>query len=403
MTVTAARPTVRLLAGAAPDLATHRRTNGALPWQGGTGRLIPLVEAAGLTGRGGAGFPTWRKLAAIPAGTRPVVIANGAEGEPASAKDRTLLAHAVHLVLDGLQLAAEAVGADHAYAYVPSRSAGQVRHALAQRRAARWDRVTTEVVEAPDHFVAGEESAVVSSVEGRPALPRDTPVRVAEKGVAGRPTLVQNVETLAHLAQLARYGAGWFRALGTPEEPGTFLATVSGAAARPGVYEVPYGIPLRDLLALAGGTTGPLRAVLVGGYHGTWLPAGVLEAAELSRTGLDPLGASPGAGVVFALPVSACGLVESARIVNYLAGQSAGQCGPCRYGLPALARTLHGIARGEPDPGAQRLTELVERRGACQHPDGTARLVRSTLTTFADEVCHHRAGRCTATDPGGPR
>jgi NADH:ubiquinone oxidoreductase subunit F (NADH-binding) len=391
----------RLLRAAAPDLASHARDNGPLPWQGAARRVIPLARESGLTGRGGAGFPTWRKLAAVAAGRRPVVIANGAEGEPASAKDRMLLRHAVHLVLDGLQLAAEAVGADEAYVYAPAGApADSVRRALSGRAAAGWDRVAAAVVEAPDRFVAGEESAVVSRVDGRAALPRDTPRLVVEHGLRGRPTLVQNVETLAHLALLVRHGASWFRSLGTADEPGTFLVTVSGAVTAPGVYEVPYGVPMRDLLALAGGTVPGLRAVLVGGYHGAWVPPYLIGEIELSRAALKPLDASPGAGVVVALPMSACGLVASARIVAYLAGQSAGQCGPCMRGLPWLAETLRRLARGERSPElaeqAERAARLVDGRGACRHPDGTARLARSSLRTFADEVALHLAGRCSA-------
>ncbi len=372
-----------------------------MPWQGGRGRVISLVADSGLTGRGGAGFPTWRKLAAVAAGTRTVVIANGAEGEPASVKDRTLLMRAPHLVLDGLQLAAEAVGATDAYVYTSAGApADSVHRALAERSAAGWDRVAVTVVVSPDRFVSGEESAVVSAVEGRAALPRDTPRRVVDRGVHGRPTLVQNVETLAHLALLVRHGAAWFRELGTPDEPGTFLATVSGAVTATGVYEVPHGAALRHLLTLAGGSTAGLRAVLVGGYHGAWLPAAVLGEAELSRAALKPLGASPGAGVVVALPMSACGLVESARILAYLASQSAGQCGPCVNGLPWLADLLRRLARGERQPELVRRAEhaaaLVTGRGACHHPDGTARLARSSLHTFADEIRLHLAGQCGA-------
>jgi len=193
-------------------------------------------------------------------------------------------------------------------------------------------------VAAPDRFVAGEESAVVAAVEGRRALPRDTPRRVVEAGVRGRPTLVQNVETLAHLALIARHGAGWFRDLGTSDEPGTLLATVSGAVAAPGVQEIPHGLPLRSLVALAGGPSEPVQALLVGGYHGTWLPASLVDT-PMSRAALRPLGASPGAGVVVVLPLSRCGLVESARIAGYLAEQSAGQCGPCVNGASGCTST----------------------------------------------------------------
>src|SRR5581483_8783986 len=157
------------------DLAEHEHRLGPLPWHGGPGRLTGVVRAAGLAGRGGAGFPTWRKLAAVAAAGEkpPVVVANGAEGEPASTKDHTLLTRAPHLVLDGLQLAAEAVGAGSAYLYVPGRLGDRLRQLLGARAAAGWDRVRVELVVAPDTFLAGEESAAVSWIEGRPPLPRD--------------------------------------------------------------------------------------------------------------------------------------------------------------------------------------------------------------------------------------
>jgi NADH:ubiquinone oxidoreductase subunit F (NADH-binding) len=384
--------------GSADDLGAHLQRHGQIPWQGGIGRLIRTVEDAGLTGHGGAGFPTWRKLATVAAGERAVVIANGAEGEPASAKDKTLLTLAPHLVLDGLQLAAEAVSAERAYFYAPARALGPLKAALSERSAHRWDRTKVELVEAPDTFISGQESAAVARIEGHAALPRDNRRLVVEHGLHGAPTLVQNVETLAHLALLARHGAAWFRELGTREEPGTFLATLSGAVATPGVYEAPYGVPLAHLLDLAGGPSKPLQAVLIGGYHGIWLPAD----AELpvSRAGMRPYGGSPGAGIVVALSRSECGLVASAKITNYLAGQTAAQCGPCLNGLPRMADTLAQLARGERKQHlpaqVERLAGLVTGRGACHHPDGTARLVRSTLQTFAGEVRLHLAGRCSA-------
>lgn len=385
-----------LLAASAGDLADHVRRNGPLPWQGG--RLVGTLERAGLTGRGGAGFPTWRKLAAVVTGDRPVVIGNGAEGEPASAKDKTLLTRAPHLVLDGLQLAAEAVGATRCYLYVPAKVAVHVRQAVAQR--VRHDRLPVTVVIAPDTFVSGEESAVVASIAGGPALPQDKAVRIVDAGLRGRPTLVQNVETLAHLALIARHGPDAFRRTGTPAEPGSFLATLSGAVSTPGVYEAPYGIPLGALLDLADGPAVQLRAVLVGGYHGVWLPMPDAWHLPMSRAGLAPYGASPGAGVVYALPVSHCGLVETARITAYLADQGARQCGPCLNGLPMMADTMRRLAAGERDrrlpAQVDRLASLVVGRGACHHPDGTARLVRSALRVFASEIDLHLSGRCSA-------
>jgi NADH:ubiquinone oxidoreductase subunit F (NADH-binding) len=372
---------------------------GALPWQGQHGRLIGVLERAGLTGRGGAGFPTWRKLAAVVTGDRPTVIGNGAEGEPASAKDKTLLTRAPHQVLDGLQLVAEAVNAADCYLYVPAPLAAHLRTVLAQRAAARRDVFPVTVIDAPDTFIAGEETAVIARIAGKPALPRDKRVRITEAGLRGRPTVVQNVETLAQVAFIARYGPDRFRAAGTAAEPGTFLATVSGAVTAPGVYEAPQGIPLGGLLDLAGGPATALDAVLVGGYHGTWLP--MLPDLRISRAGLAPYGGTPGAGVVYALPSVRCGLAETARITQYLADQGARQCGPCLNGLPAMAHTLGRLASGDRDPGLpaqiEHLAALVVNRGACHHPDGTTRMVRSALRVFAGEIDRHLAGHCGAT------
>ncbi|HEX6355856.1 NADH-ubiquinone oxidoreductase-F iron-sulfur binding region domain-containing protein [Actinophytocola sp.] len=360
---------------------------GPMPSRGGD--LIADLAAAGLTGRGGAGFPAWRKATTALSGCEAVVIANGAEGEPLSRKDATLLLRNPHLVLDGLALTAEAVNATRAYVYVPAGpGADTITAALAQRR----DRVSVAVVHAPDRFVAGEESAVIAAVEGRDALPRFRTRPAAMSGVDGRPTVVHNVETLAHIAMIARNGPSWFRRTGTQDEPGTFLATVSGSVAMPGVYEAPVGIPLDDLLAMAGAAPS-VRSVLVGGYHGVWVPAG---PAPLSRAGLAPYGGSPGAGIVHALPAGRCPLRFAAETTRYLAEQSAGKCGPCLNGLPAIAATMTALAAGRAE--ARRLdwlTGLVTGRGACHHPDGTVRFVRSTLTTFTAEVDAHRHGHCT--------
>ncbi len=401
-TATAATATVqRLLAAAADGLPAHSARLGGLPWRDRPATLVEELEQAGLTGRGGAAFPTWRKVVAVGAGRRPVVIGNAAEGEPASAKDATLLMTAPHLVLDGLQLAADAVGAEEVYLYVkPGPGADSARAALAERTAAGWDRRPVEVHEAPDAFVSGEETAVVSALEGRPALPRFKRRLVVESGFRGRPTLVQNVETLAHVALIGRFGAQWFRAVGVADQPGTFLSTVSGAVRRPGVVEAAYGTSIAEVIRLAGGANEPLRAVLVGGYHGAWLPAAQAAEAPMSRSGLAPWGASPGAGVVIALPRGSCGLDHTARIVSYLAGQSARQCGPCLNGLPHLADTLTRLARHGRDErllqATHQLSGLLEGRGVCHHPDGTVRLVRSALRTFADDVEAHLAGRCLA-------
>ncbi len=392
-----AMPRVLLGAGEQPGWRHHVARHGALPYRGAKELLLPTLDDAGLTGRGGAGFPAgrkWRAVAAARGGS--VVVGNAAEGEPASSKDRVLLDANPHLVLDGLQLAAEAVGAREATLFLmPELAEGDgMQRALAERAD---DRVPVRLVAAYDRFLAGEESAVVDALEGGFGLPRSRPPLVVHRGVGGRPTLVQNVETLAHVALAARYGADWFRGVGTPDEPGSMLVTVRGPDGAGLVGEVAHGIPLRRLVDLDAS-----QAVLVGGYHGAWLPAATAASLDLSRRSLTAHGASVGAGVVVALPHSACGLVETARAVGYLAEQSAGQCGPCLNGLPRIAVAFEALAgrRAGVDQVAAltRWAGLVEGRGACHHPDGTVRLVRSALTTFAGEVDLHLRGGCSARD-----
>ncbi|MFN8100980.1 MAG: NADH-ubiquinone oxidoreductase-F iron-sulfur binding region domain-containing protein [Mycobacterium sp.] len=387
---------LRLLSGAGPDLADHHRRFGILDRQAGPG-LIFAVRDAGLVGRGGAAFPTSRKLAAV-AGRRPVVVGNGAEGEPMSGKDAVLLSVAPHLVLDGLDAVADAVGVDEVYLYVPAPAVPAVRYALGERGGQRHD---VCVVEAPDTFVAGEESAVISRLEGKPARPRDRVVTTAVSGFRGRPTVVNNVETLAHIALIARYGPAWFRSVGSGDMPGTMLVTVSGAVRRSGVFEVPTGIPLTDVIGACGGADPHrVRAVLVGGYHGTWLGSPEVARAGLSGESLTRFGAAPGAGVLHVLGIDECGLARTAEIIAYLAAQNAGQCGPCVNGLPRLAGLLDQVAHGPVDSGLveqiHRAAGLVDGRGACRHPDGTARLARSALHAFAGDIAAHRAGYCQA-------
>ncbi|MGH3226518.1 MAG: NADH-ubiquinone oxidoreductase-F iron-sulfur binding region domain-containing protein, partial [Streptosporangiaceae bacterium] len=250
---------------------------------------------------------------------------------------------------------------------------------------------------APPRSLAGQEAALVNRLGGGPALPTFTPPRVSERGLDGAPTLVQNVETLAHLALIARYGPQWFRALGTAAEPGSMLATVYHATERPEVFEAEIGTPLRTLLT----TDGEAQALLIGGFHGTWLA--MPQAAELTmdNKALSRHGAALGAGLLAALPSDRCGLAEAARVTRYLATESAGQCGPCLNGLPRIAAALTELAgprpRRQTRADAERWAGLVTGRGACSHPDGTVRFVRSALTVFAPELARHERGKCSAT------
>ena len=392
----------RLFAAGAPDLASHLARFGPAPRGIAPGQLLAELEASGLDGRGGAGFATWRKLVAArtsagpTAYSAPVVIANGAEGEPMSAKDEILLCHAPHLVLDGLLLAAEATGAREVHLYSGPVQLAAVRRAIGERSDAR----TVILHEAPDTFVSGEASAVVSAIATGVAIPRDRRERLAVSGLGGRPTVVSNVETLAHVALVARFGAAWFRSVGTDDSPGTRLLTVTGDGVDRRVIEATGGLPLGEALGAVGLDTSRVQAVLVGGYHGGWVP-GTDLGVGLSRRDLEPYGTRPGAGILVALGTQHCGLAASVGIAQYLAGQSARQCGPCVNGLPAMADVLARVAAGGgssrlPDE-VRRLAEVVSGRGACSHPDGTARFVLSTLEVFGSDVRAHLAGYCEVT------
>jgi NADH:ubiquinone oxidoreductase subunit F (NADH-binding) len=330
------------------------------------------------------------------------VVANGAEGEPASSKDKALLLLNPHLVLDGIQLAAEAAGATDAVLYVAldAEQAHWLNNLVVQRRGANLDRLQVRLFAAPPKFLAGQESALASRISGGKALPAFAPPRVFERGVDGRPTFVSNVETLAHLSLIARYGPAWFTSAGTPDEPGTMICTLHQADGRVDLTEAALGTPLAELLDLQGA-----GAVLIGGYHGTWLPTATAARLRLSNASLSQHGASVGAGVLAALPAGRCGVIETARVARYLALESAGQCGPCRNGLPRIAGALADLANvSHGRLSSPRLLQdldrwswLVYKRGACAHPDGTVRFVTSALKTFEVEISAHRLGECTGT------
>jgi NADH:ubiquinone oxidoreductase subunit F (NADH-binding) len=310
------------------------------------------------------------------------------EGEPLSHKDAVLLSRNPHLVLDGLEILGRAM---HAKRLVLA-TGPEVDHRPAAA-AARHRRI--EVVPLEGGFVAGQETALVGRLDGRPAVPRDPFTRVTESGVGGRPTLVLNAETLAQLALVVRRGADWFRTAGVEGDPGTSLFTVSGAVSHPGVVEAERGSRLSDVIAAA--RPDAPAAVLVGGYHGAWVPASDLDV-PLSRAALAPYRAAVGAGVLHVLGEGTCPLAVAAQVVDYLAGESIRQCGPCLNGLPHMADHLNRLASGVRDPRLPdqiaRMGALVNGRGACAHPDGTARFVASTLDVFRDHVAAHLAGWC---------
>lgn len=400
----------RLLAGldraARLDRSAHLSVHGSLPGHTEE-QLAALAEAVALRGRGGAGFPFAQKLRAVGRtaqrrGARPAVVVNGCEGDPACRKDAVLLGRAPHLVLDGALLAAAALGAGSVVVGVTRATAeASVREALAERgltdrhgRPGRGLSVRARVVRLPERLVSGESSALLRAADGGPPLPPGRHGRASREGLGGAPTLLSNAETYAQLALAARLGAEGYAAAGTVGEPGTVLLTVSGAVPEPQVVEAPSGVPLASVLAACGAAPAP-QAVLTGGYHGAWLDAATAAAAPVSYEGLAARGGALGAGAVLPLPADTCPLGETVRVAHWLAAESAGQCGPCRLGLPTLAGALADVTAGGGQGALEAVREAagaVRGRGACGHPDGAARFVLSALAAFTDDLAAHVLG-----------
>lgn len=366
------------------DHATHLQVHGPLPATD-LPRLLAQLDAVRLSGRGGAGFPFAAKLRAV-SDRRPQVVVNGTESEPGSYKDRTLLDRTPHLVLDGALSVAAALDARAVTVAVhDAATAGAVRRAIAERKMRAGGRVEVHVVRGG--FVSGEARAVSRSIAGGPAVPPGRRDHLTGKG-----TFLANAETFAQAAVLLRLGPQRYAQAGPIDQPGTVLFTVGGAVVRPCVLEAPAGVPLGVVLAAAGAST-DLQAVVVGGYHGQWLAPD--PATRLSRSGAAA-GGTLGAGVVLALDQQTCGLGELARVVRWLADESAGQCGPCVFGLPALAADVAALlsGHGRALANAHRHAGLVAGRGACAHPDGSARFVTSGLHLLGEEIERHHFRGC---------
>jgi NADH:ubiquinone oxidoreductase subunit F (NADH-binding) len=358
--------------------------------------LIAAVEAAGLRGRGGAAFPAGAKLRAVRERMGPrFVVANGEEGEPASIKDRWLLRNRPHLVIDGLLRAAEALAAERAYIYVSDEYAARsAAKALAELGITT---VPIELYTVAAAYVAGEETAAVRVINGGPALPLDKPPRPFEEGVGGQPTLVLNVETLANLPLIAVRGATAFREVGHAESAGTFLCTVSGSCERPGLYELPLGIRLRDALALAMDAPGDSRGFLMGGFFAGLLGKEALDA-RLDYDELRGLGSGLGCGAVVVLGGDDCPVGAAADVMAYFERESSKQCGACIRGTAAMRDVLLALARGTAE--AEQIERLrgwsisLRKRGACALLDGAANLAASLVREFPGEIERHLGHRC---------
>jgi len=372
---------------------------------------LAIVAESGLVGRGGGEFPFAEKLrAALSAPGMPLVVVNGSEGEPASRKDRELLELRPHLVLDGASWAARAVDAPQVIIYLEAgrRSTWDaLRSALRERSVDGEPDPAFHFVAAPDRYVAGESSAVVAVLEGRGAFPRKRSIPVAVCGAGGRPTVVANTETVAHLGLIARFGPDWFRRAGSRQTPGSTLVTLAGEVAVPGlVVEVVEPIAASRLLSTFGELAEIPEAILVGGYGGRWVAGNAIWDSPLDRSVLRSAGCALGCGLLAVASSRLCALKVTHRLLDYLAGESAGQCGSCVFGLPTLVDDLGALIAGRtgrraPDRLFEAALEL-EGRGGCGHPDGAIGLLQTALETFrADADRHARKRPCGRTGEGG--
>ena len=398
--------TLRLLAGTEGgrrlDLAAHLAVHGSLEiprrkeassW---SATIHEQIRLSGLTGRGGGGFPLATKLEPLLATRkRTQLVINVMEGEPAAQKDSVLACYAPHLILDGAEVLAtliDASGITLAVSRDNPAVANSLSAAIAERPRQRGAS-SFQIETPPDRYVAGEESGLVHWLDGGPAMPTFRPTKPAKLMIRSRQALVDNAETAASVALIARRGGQWFRGAGD----GSTLVTISGAVAAPGVFEVPLGTRLRDVISQAG-PTGTVTGLLLGGYGGTFVNAAALDA-PYSNDGLRPHGSSVGAGVIVVFDADTCGITEIARITRWMANESAGQCGPCVFGLPAIATDLEQLAIGRGDGRTERQLrsrlDAIVGRGACAHPDGVVRMVKSGLNVFQTELGRHTGGqRC---------
>jgi NADH-quinone oxidoreductase subunit F len=369
--------------------------------------LLTKITESGLRGRGGAGFPVgkkWRAAAETPATLRHIVC-NAGEDEPGSFKDRTLIEYRPHLVVEGAILAARAIEAAELHFYINETyndAIARITEAIAQATALGYiDSLKTSIHRAPTVYVAGEDSAAVEVIEGKAAKPRQKPPYPATAGILGKPTVVNNVETLANIPLIIRNGAAWFRSFGTTESPGTMIFCLGEEMNSPGAYELPLGTSLRQLYEESGGglkSGKRLKAILPGGPSCAFLTGKQLDVA-LDPDSLKRAGSSLGCGVMRFYSEDTCMVEEVLRIAQFFARESCGQCPACRMETTMLATMLERIAQGKADPALfdqfQKIIDFNRGKGYCALVNMPGPPIISALRLFRDEFDEHaRKGAC---------
>ena len=377
--------------------------------------VIKEVSDAGLRGRGGAGFPTGKKWAftrECPERPRYLVM-NGGEDEPGSKKDRLLMETLPHLVIEGALLAAYAIGASKAYLYINANykaATESIADALTEAKAANyWGRnilgsnysLDIEITPAPQNYVAGEDTAALEVIEGKKPLPRQKPPFPVTVGLFGKPTAVNNVETLANVAPIILRGAQWYRKFGTADSPGTMIFSLNDDVNRPGIYELPFGTPLRYLIEeCGGGIKGgkKLKAIMPAAPSAAYLPPDKIDT-PLDHNSMRDAGSALGCGVVRLVGEGSCIVEEVLKISEFFTVESCGQCPACRMETNTLTALLKKVQQGQ---GGQPILEQFGKVLAFNKGKGFCNLIampgppiESALKLFPEDFeAHLSTGKC---------
>ena len=392
-------------------LSSYRERGGYQAWEEVLGNQTPRVEiietlkSSGLRGRGGAGFPTGLKLSFMPrdAQGQKYIVCNSDESEPGTFKDRDILRFNPHQVIEGMALAGYAIGATVGFNYIRGEYYEpwqRFEAALIEARQAgllgqdlKGSGIAFELhsQRGAGAYICGEETALLESLEGKKGQPRFKPPFPAQVGAFGKPTTINNTETLASIPPIIRNGAEWFSRIGVENSGGTKIYSVSGHVNRPGNYEVPMGIPFRDLLAMAGGVQGgrALKAVIPGGSSVPVVPADAIMDCTMDYDGLSQVGSALGAGSVIVMDETTCMVEVLERISYFYFVESCGQCTPCREGTGWLYRMIRRIRTGEGTredlDRLKSVADRIEGRTICALGDAAAWPVQSFLKHFRHE------------------
>jgi NADH-quinone oxidoreductase subunit F len=420
MTLTDAR-LVEKIDGAPWDIDAYMKVGGYEAWKKCVKELTPEqvvqeLKTSGLRGRGGAGFPTgvkWDKVLNHRVKER-YFVCNAGEHEPGTFKDRHLLKTIPHQLIEGCLIASRTAQAKASFIYVNheyEEERENLKKALAQAKERGFVGknilgtgidIELQVFEGHGSYVAGEETAMLESMQGRPAMPRQKPpFYPTDYGLYGKPTLVNNVETLCNIPRILHKGAAWFTQVGTEKCPGTMMFSLSGAIKRPGVYEMPMGVTVRELIEQCGGGVAAgrkIKAVFPGGPAFSMVTADQLDL-PMDFDSLKKAGTGLGSAGVMVVDDATCMVRQTLKFSNFFKGESCGQCPPCRMGTINLATLMTKIEAGE---GTQKdldsllqLCGFVKGTGYCTLVTGAAVLVQSSLKLFRHEFEEHiRLQRC---------